>query len=125
MKPDSHRVAANPQTLVHSSASPWEGSADSWPAPSCPPRIARPDDGGVDRWDRGVELRRAVGWGWALRNRRREFGVLDGNRIDVKYERFRGHLVDHRTLSCTCRMNDLQPNASLKRACSGQEKGTC
>jgi glycosyltransferase involved in cell wall biosynthesis len=53
MEPDSHRFAANPQTLVHSSGSPWEASAESWPAPSWPLRIAQPEDGGVDQNKKG------------------------------------------------------------------------
>jgi hypothetical protein len=125
MNPDSHRFAANPQTLIHSSASPWEASAESWPTPSCPLRIAQPEDGGVDLWDRGVELRRPAGWGWALRDLRGGFAALDSNRIDVKYERFRGHCLTTRCSSCRRWTNDFQPNASPKPACLEQEKGTC
>jgi hypothetical protein len=113
MEPDSHRFAANPQTLVRSSGSPWEASAESWRAPSCPLRIAQPEDGGVDLWDRGVGLRRPAGWGWALWNLRGGFDALGSDRIDVKYERFRGHCLTTRCSSRPCRTNDFQPNATF------------
>jgi endoglucanase len=45
-----------------------------------------------------LELVRAAGWGWALWNLRGGFGVLDSNRTDVKYEAFRGHLLDRQLL---------------------------
>jgi hypothetical protein len=113
MESDSRRFAANPQTFVHSSGSPWEASAESWPAPSWPLRIAQPEDSGVDLWDRDVELRRPASWGWALRNLRGGFGALDSNRIDVKYERFRGHCLTTRSSSCPCWTNNFQPYATF------------
>jgi glycosyltransferase involved in cell wall biosynthesis len=44
MVPNSHHFAANPQTLVHSNGSPWEASAELWPAPNWPLPIALPKD---------------------------------------------------------------------------------
>src|SRR6516165_699284 len=44
MVPDSPRFAANPQTLVDGSGSPWEASAESWAASSWHLRIAPPED---------------------------------------------------------------------------------
>lgn len=41
-----------------------------------------------------LQLWRAADWGWALWQLRGGFGVLDSNRTDVKYEQFRGHLLD-------------------------------
>jgi endoglucanase len=45
-----------------------------------------------------LQLWRAAGWGWALWNLRGPFGVLDSDRTDVKYERFRGHFLDRQML---------------------------
>jgi endoglucanase len=45
-----------------------------------------------------LQLWRAAGWGWALWNLRGPFGVLDSNRTDVTYERFRGHFLDRKML---------------------------
>jgi len=39
-----------------------------------------------------------AGWGWALWNFRGEFGILDSNRGDVKYEEFHGHKLDRKML---------------------------
>jgi endoglucanase len=39
-----------------------------------------------------------AGWGWALWNFRGEFGILDSERADVKYEHFRGHQLDREML---------------------------
>lgn len=36
--------------------------------------------------------------GWAMWNLRGEFGILDSNRADVKYEDFRGHKLDRQML---------------------------
>ena len=41
---------------------------------------------------------REAGWGWALWNLRGEFGLLDSNRKDVRYEAFRGHQLDRAML---------------------------
>lgn len=41
---------------------------------------------------------RQAGWGWALWNFRGPFGILDSGRRDVRYEPFRGHLLDRRML---------------------------
>ncbi len=43
-------------------------------------------------------LVRAAGWGWTLWNLRGDFGVLDSQRADVKYETFRGHQLDRQML---------------------------
>jgi endoglucanase len=43
-------------------------------------------------------LSKSAGWGWALWNFRGEFGVLDSQRADVKYENFRGHQLDRQML---------------------------
>ena len=40
----------------------------------------------------------AAGWGWALWNLRGSFGILDSDRLDVKYEEFQGHKLDRRML---------------------------
>ncbi len=45
-----------------------------------------------------LALSQSAGWGWALWNFRGEFGVLDSQRADVKYENFRGHQLDRRML---------------------------
>ena len=39
-----------------------------------------------------------AGWGWALWNLRGEFGILDSERSEVKYESFRGHKLDREML---------------------------
>lgn len=36
--------------------------------------------------------------GWALWNLRGEFGILDSNREDVKYEDYKGHKLDRQML---------------------------
>ncbi len=38
----------------------------------------------------------AAGWGYALWNFRGEFGILDSQRTDVRYESFHGHQLDRR-----------------------------
>jgi hypothetical protein len=45
----------------------------------------------LERWKR-------AGWGWALWNFRGDFGVLDSNRSDVRYESWEGHLLDREML---------------------------
>jgi len=53
------------------------------------------------RWMRdSLDLFKQAGWGWALWNFRdvHGFGILDGNRIDIKYESFKGHKVDRQML---------------------------
>ena len=45
-----------------------------------------------------LDLWREAGWGWALWNLRGPFGVIDSGRTDVKYEAFRGHLLDRQML---------------------------
>ena len=45
-----------------------------------------------------LALSKSAGWGWALWNFRGEFGVLDSQRTDVKYENFRGHQLDRQML---------------------------
>lgn len=41
---------------------------------------------------------RTADWGWALWNLRGTFGVLDSERSDVNYEKFRGHQLDRAML---------------------------
>jgi endoglucanase len=43
-------------------------------------------------------LWKEAGWGWALWNFRGSFGILDSQRDDVRYEKFRGHLLDRAML---------------------------
>jgi endoglucanase len=45
-----------------------------------------------------LELWQEAGWGWALWNLRGDFGVLDSERADVRYENFKGHLLDRKML---------------------------
>ena len=45
-----------------------------------------------------LALSKSAGWGWALWNFRGEFGVLDSQRTDVKYENFHGHQLDRQML---------------------------
>jgi len=45
-----------------------------------------------------LELWNEVGWGWALWNLRGSFGVLDSERTDVRYERYRGLQLDRSML---------------------------
>ena len=46
-----------------------------------------------------LALWREAGWGWALWNLRGSFGVLDSDRADVSYEKYKGHLLDRKMLS--------------------------
>jgi len=39
-----------------------------------------------------------AGWGWAMWNFRGQFGILDSERADVKYEDFEGHKLDRQFL---------------------------
>jgi endoglucanase len=39
-----------------------------------------------------------AGWGWSMWNFRGEFGILDSDREDVKYEDFKGHKLDREML---------------------------
>jgi hypothetical protein len=39
-----------------------------------------------------------AGWGWAMWNFRGPFGILDSERVDVKYEDFEGHKLDRKLL---------------------------
>ncbi len=45
-----------------------------------------------------LTLWKSVGWGWALWNFRGDFGPLDSQRADVKYESYRGSLLDRKML---------------------------
>lgn len=45
-----------------------------------------------------LALWQEAGWGWAMWNLRGDFGVMDSNRRDVKYENFQGHQLDRRML---------------------------
>ena len=46
--------------------------------------------------DDSLALFQEAGWGWALWELRRAFGVLDSGREDVAYEDFRGRKLDRR-----------------------------
>ena len=51
------------------------------------------------RWMKDcLENWKKANWGWALWNFRGEFGILDSNRRDVKYEDFQGHKLDKKML---------------------------
>jgi endoglucanase len=45
-----------------------------------------------------LALWKEAGWGWSMWNLRGEFGILDSNRDDVRYEDYRGHKLDRRML---------------------------
>ena len=45
-----------------------------------------------------LALWKEAGWGWSMWNLRGEFGILDSNREDVRYEDYRGHKLDRRML---------------------------
>lgn len=45
-----------------------------------------------------LSLWKEVGWGYAMWNLRGDFGVVDSNRPDVKYEDFHGHKLDRKLL---------------------------
>lgn len=45
-----------------------------------------------------LSLWRQAQWGWALWNLRGDFGVLDSQRVDVKYQIYKGHKLDRRML---------------------------
>jgi endoglucanase len=46
-----------------------------------------------------LALWKDVGWGWSMWNLRGPFGLLDSERADVKYEKFRGHRLDRKMLN--------------------------
>ncbi|MBN2213769.1 MAG: cellulase family glycosylhydrolase [Bacteroidales bacterium] len=45
-----------------------------------------------------LSLWKEAGWGHALWNLKGDFGLLNSNREDVKYENFKGHLLDRKML---------------------------
>jgi endoglucanase len=45
-----------------------------------------------------LSLWKEAGWGWALWNLRGDFGVLDSNRADVRYEDYKGRKLDRKML---------------------------
>lgn len=45
-----------------------------------------------------LSLWKEAGWGFSMWNLRGDFGVLDSNRADVKYEIFKGHKLDRKML---------------------------
>lgn len=45
-----------------------------------------------------LELWKEAGWGWALWNFRGDFGPLNSQRADVKYENYEGHQLDRKML---------------------------
>ena len=51
------------------------------------------------KWMRDLlELWNEAGWGHALWNLKGDFGILNSNRADVKYEDFKGHKLDRKML---------------------------
>lgn len=53
----------------------------------------------VLRWMRDLlSLWNEVGWGYAMWNLSGDFGVLDSQRADVKYENYKGHKLDRKML---------------------------
>lgn len=51
------------------------------------------------RWMRDLlSLWKEVGWGYAMWNLSGDFGILDSKREDVKYEKYKGHLLDRKML---------------------------
>lgn len=53
----------------------------------------------VLRWaEDSLKNWKSAGWGWALWNFRGDFGILDSNRDDVRYEDFHGHKLDRKLL---------------------------
>ena len=51
------------------------------------------------KWMRDLlSLWKEAGWGYAMWNLRGDFGVLDSRRQDVKYENYKGHLLDRKML---------------------------
>lgn len=46
-----------------------------------------------------LSLFKSEKWGWAMWCFRGSFGILDSNRKDVKYESFKGHMLDKKMLS--------------------------
>jgi endoglucanase len=45
-----------------------------------------------------ISLCTDTGWGWALWSFRGQLGILDSKRKDVKYEKYKGHLLDRKML---------------------------
>ena len=45
-----------------------------------------------------LSLWREMGWGWSLWNLKGDFGIFNSGRKDVKYEKFRGNLLDRKML---------------------------
>jgi len=45
-----------------------------------------------------LSLWKEVGWGNALWNLKGDFGILNSNRQDVKYEDYKGHKLDRKML---------------------------
>jgi endoglucanase len=45
-----------------------------------------------------LALWKEAGWGWAMWNLRGGFGIVDSDRVGVRYEDFRGHKLDRRML---------------------------
>jgi endoglucanase len=46
-----------------------------------------------------LELWKEAGYGWAMWCLRGSFGIIDSGRSDIKYEKFRGHLLDRKMLN--------------------------
>lgn len=57
-----------------------------------------PHDVALAWMDDCLDIWKKAGWGWALWNLRGEFGILDSNRADVKYEDYLGHRLDRKML---------------------------
>ena len=61
-----------------------------------------------------LENWKRAGWGWALWNFRGDFGVLDSDRPDVRYERWEGHLLDREMLELLQRF-EREPRRAFGR----------
>ena len=45
-----------------------------------------------------LSLWKEVGWDHAMWNLKGDFGILNSNRVDVKYENYKGHKLDRKML---------------------------
>ena len=57
-----------------------------------------PHDAALGFFEANLANWRKAKWGWSLWNLRGSFGVLDSQREDVKYEKFKGYLLDRKML---------------------------
>jgi hypothetical protein len=98
---EKQTVLADKMTLWNSAVAPWVDFSKSgtgvhigeWGAYSQTPHPV------VLAWMKDCLANwKQAGFGWALWNFRGAFGILDSTRPDVKYEHFRGHLLDRQML---------------------------